>query len=47
MTELEPEIEPYNSFPLGKITKLEKDLNDLQNKFKESVNIIIFIKIIN
>jgi hypothetical protein len=34
---LEPE--PYNSFPLGKITKLEKDLNDLQNKFKESVKL--------
>ena len=33
------EPEPYNSFPLGKITKLKKDLNDLQNKFKESVKL--------
>jgi len=33
------EPEPYNSFPLGKITKLEKDFNDLQNKFKESVKL--------
>jgi hypothetical protein len=33
------EPEPYNSFQLGKITKLEKDLNDLQNKFKESVKL--------
>jgi len=31
--------EPYNSFPLGKITKLEQDFNDLQNKFKESVKL--------
>ena len=31
--------EPYNSFPLGKIEKLEKDFNDLQNKFKESVEL--------
>jgi len=35
----EPELEPYNSFLLEKITKLEKDLNDLQNKFKESVKL--------
>ena len=33
------EPEPYNSFPLGKIEKLEKDFNDLQNKFKESVKL--------
>ena len=33
------EPEPYNSFPLGKIEKLEKKLNDLQNKFIESVKL--------
>jgi hypothetical protein len=33
------EPEPYNSFPLGKITKLEKDFNNLQDKFKESVKL--------
>ena len=33
------EPEPYNSFPLGKIKKLEKDLNDLQNKFNEIVKL--------
>lgn len=35
----EPDPEPYNSFPLGRITKLEKDFNDLRNKFKESVKL--------
>ena len=38
-SKINSEPEPYNSFPLGKITKLEKDLNDLQNKFKESVKL--------
>lgn len=38
-SKINSEQEQYNSFPLGKITKLEKDLNDLQNKFKESVKL--------
>lgn len=38
-SKINSEPEPYNSFPLGKIEKLEKDLNDLQNKFKESVKL--------
>ena len=38
-SKINSEPEPYNSFPLGKITKLEQDFNDLQNKFKESVKL--------
>lgn len=38
-SKINSEPEPSNSFPLGKIEKLEKDFNDSQNKFKESVKL--------